>query len=316
MDGGREQPAAAVLRLAYRPPYDFTHLREFLARRALAGVERVDAAGYVRTLACPGGQALIAVRALAGADALELRVAGAPPAALPAIAAAARRALDLGCDPARIGADLAADPLLGPLAAQRPGLRIPGVWDPFECVVRAVLGQQVSVAAGRTFAARLVERYGEPLRTGGAGLTRLFPTAARLARARLAGLGITAARAAALRSLARAVLAQRVDFGAASAEVVAALTALPGIGSWTAQYVALRALGDGDAFPHGDGVLRRVAAPAGRAPLSAAELEERARRWRPWRGYATLHLWRAAGEMLARPPGGAPAHPAPPAPSA
>jgi AraC family transcriptional regulator of adaptative response / DNA-3-methyladenine glycosylase II len=302
---GSAASGEVVLRLAYRPPYDFAHMHEFLARRALPGVERVDAAGYARVLACPGGHALVAVRALAGEHALELRVAGAPPAALLPLAQRARRVFDLAGDPARIGAELAADPLIGPLVAQRPGVRIPGAWDPFECAVRAVLGQQVSVAAGRTFASRLVERSGEVLRGGGAGLTHLFPTPARLAHANLEGLGVTAARTAALRSLARAVLARRVDFGAAPAEVAAALAALPGIGPWTAQYVTLRSLGEPDALPHGDWVLRRMAAPAGGAVLSARALEERSHRWRPWRGYATVHLWRAAGEQGARaPPGG------------
>jgi AraC family transcriptional regulator of adaptative response / DNA-3-methyladenine glycosylase II len=182
--------------------------------------------------------------------------------------------------------------------------------------VRAVLGQQVSVAAGRTFGARLVERCGAPLRTGAEGLTHLFPAPASLAHANLEGLGITTTRAAALKALARAVLEQRVDFGAAPGEVAAALAALPGIGSWTAQYVALRALGEPDAFPHGDWVLRRVAAPPGSAMLSARELEERARRWRPWRGYAAVHLWRAAGPTRARAARTVPAHPAAVAPPA
>lgn len=310
------QTTEAVLRLAWRPPYDWAHTHAFLARRALPGVERVDAGGYARTLACAGGRALIAVRALAGEDALELRIVGAPASELQPLACAARRVFDLAHDPARVAAGLAADPLLGPLVAQHPGLRIPGAWDPFECAVRAVLGQQVSVAAGRTFAARLVGRCGERLRGGGEGLTHLFPTPARLARANLTGLGITAARAAALRSLARAVLDRRVDFGAAPAEVTAALAALPGIGPWTAQYVALRALGEPDAFPHGDWVLRRMAAPAGTAVLSVRELAERARHWRPWRGYATIHLWHAAGELPARAPRDSPARAAAAAPDA
>jgi AraC family transcriptional regulator of adaptative response / DNA-3-methyladenine glycosylase II len=291
-----------VLRLSYRAPYDFAHLKEFLARRALAGIERVDAAGYARTLACPGGHALLALRSLAGEDALELRVAEAPAAALPLLMQRARLVLDLAADPARIAAALAPDPLIGPLVAQRPGVRIPGAWDPFECAVRAVLGQQVSVAAGRTFAARLVERCGEPLPGGAAGLTHLFPTPARVARTNLAGLGLTGARSAALKALARAALEGRVDFSASPAEVTAALAALPGIGPWTAQYVALRALGEPDALPHGDWVLRRMAAPPGAALLSARALEERARRWRPWRGYATVQLWRAAGERGGRTP--------------
>jgi AraC family transcriptional regulator of adaptative response / DNA-3-methyladenine glycosylase II len=304
--GGARASAGAseevVLRLAYRPPYDWEHIRDFLATRAVAGVERVDERGCARTLACAGGHALVCVRALPGEDALELRVAGAPPSALLQLASGARRVFDLAGDPARIGAELACDPLIGPLVVQRPGLRIPGAWDAFECAVRAVLGQQISVAAARTLATRLVERAGEPIRGGSDALTHLFPTAAAIARAPLEGLGITGTRVVALKSLARAVLEGRIDFSAAPAQVAAALAALPGIGPWTAQYVALRALGEPDAFPHGDGVLRRMAAPAGAPVLSAPELEERARRWRPWRGYATVHLWRAAGALTARAP--------------
>jgi AraC family transcriptional regulator of adaptative response / DNA-3-methyladenine glycosylase II len=282
-----------ALRLAYRPPYDWAHMQAFLAARAVAGIERVDATSYARTLACADGHALIRVRALPEEDALELRVAGAPAAALLQLSAAARRVFDLAADPHRIGVELAADPLVGPLVRARPGLRIAGAWDPFECAVRAVLGQQVSVAAGRTFAARLVERLGVSVRGGADGLTHLFPDAATLAAASLESLGITRSRAATLRALARAVLEGRIDFSAAPEEVVAALTALPGIGAWTAQYVALRALGEPDAMPAGDLVLRRLAAPAQRL-LSARELEERARAWQPWRGYAVMQLWRVA----------------------
>jgi AraC family transcriptional regulator, regulatory protein of adaptative response / DNA-3-methyladenine glycosylase II len=282
-----------VLRLAYRPPYDWTHVHDFLAARAVAGVERVDAHGYARTVACEGGQALIRVNALPGEDALELRVAGAPPAALLQLSSAARRVFDLAADPQRIGAELSKDPLVGPLLRQRPGLRIPGAWDPFECAVRAVLGQQVSVAAGRTFAVRLVERAGRAIRGSASGLTHLFPDAAAVAAADLTGLGLTRSRAATLHALARAVLERRIDFGAAPEEVAAAMAALPGIGPWTAQYVALRALAEPDAMPTGDLVLRRMAATGGRL-LSLRELEVRARDWQPWRGYAVMHLWRAA----------------------
>jgi AraC family transcriptional regulator of adaptative response / DNA-3-methyladenine glycosylase II len=164
--------------------------------------------------------------------------------------------------------------------------------------VRAVLGQQVSVAAGRTFAVRLVERLGAAIRGGTDGLTHLFPDAATLAAAPLESLGITRSRAATLRALSRAVLERRIDFSAAPEEVVAALAALLGIGSWTAQYVALRALGEPDAMPTGDLVLRRMAAP-GQRLLSGRELEERARAWQPWRGYAVMHLWHAAAAARA-----------------
>lgn len=302
---GRRAAAAAAsdqvtLRLAYRPPYDWEHMCEFLAARAIGGLERVDAGGYARTLACPDGHALIAVRALPGEHGLELRVAGAPAAALLQLSSAARRVFDLAGDPARIGAELAADPLIGPLVAQRPGLRIPGAWDAFECAVRAILGQQVSLAAGRTLVERLVARTGEEIRDGHEGLTRLFPTPAALARASLEGLGITGTRIAAVRSLSRAVLEGRVEFGAAPAQVIAALAALPGVGPWTAQYVALRALGEPDALPYGDWVLRRMAAPPDRAPLTAQQLEQRSQAWRPWRSYATVYLWQAAGQLAAR----------------
>jgi AraC family transcriptional regulator of adaptative response / DNA-3-methyladenine glycosylase II len=149
------------------------------------------------------------------------------------------------------------------------------------------------VAAGRTFAARLVALAGEAIRGGGDGLTHLFPTAARVAAADLGTLGLTRTRAATLAALARAVLERRIDFSAAPEELAGALARLPGIGPWSAQYVALRALGEPDALPTGDLVLRRMAA-AGAGPLSTRELDERAQQWRPWRGYAVMHLWRAA----------------------
>jgi AraC family transcriptional regulator of adaptative response / DNA-3-methyladenine glycosylase II len=283
-----------VLRLAFRPPYDWPQVRDFLAARALPGVERVDARGYARTVAVDGGHALVCVRALDAKRALELRVRGAAPAALFPLCAAARRMFDLAADPARIALAFASDPLLGPLVERRPGLRIAGAWDAFECAVRAVLGQQVTVAGARTLAARLVARAGRPIPGGECGLTHLFPSPAALAGADLDGLGLTGARAAALRALARAVAGGTLDFGAPADEVRAALASLPGVGDWTAEYVALRALGEPDAFPAGDLVLRRVAA-GGRPPLTARALAARAETWRPWRGYAVFHLWHAAG---------------------
>jgi len=296
----RGAPAAAVatagelvLRLSYRAPYDFTQLLEFLAARAVPGVERVADGSYRRTVACGRAHALIKVTALPRASALALSVHGAPPAALLQIASTARRVFDLAADPARIGRELAHDELVGPLVRARPGLRIPGAWEPFECAVRAILGQQVSVAAARTFAARLVQRAGRPLADASEGLTHLFPSPAAVAAADLGDLGLTRSRVATLHALARAVLERRVDFSAAPQELGAALAALPGIGPWTAQYVLLRALGEPDALPSADLVLRRMAAPDER-PLSGRQLDERARRWQPWRGYAVMHLWRAA----------------------
>jgi AraC family transcriptional regulator of adaptative response / DNA-3-methyladenine glycosylase II len=284
-----------VLSLAFRPPYDWVQVRDFLATRAVPGLERVDGRrGYARTVAAADGHAIVRVRPLRRGHALELRVRGAAPRALFALACAARRVFDVAADPARIAAVFRRDPLLASLVRRRPGLRIPGVWDPFECAVRAVLGQQVSVAAARTLAARLVARHGRPIAGGEDGLTHLFPTAAALAEADLRGLGLTTGRAAALHALARAVSRGALDFTGPAADVTAALCALPGFGRWTAEYVALRALGEPDAFPAPDLVLRRMAAEGG-TPLTASGLAARAGAWRPWRGYAALHLWCAAG---------------------
>jgi AraC family transcriptional regulator of adaptative response / DNA-3-methyladenine glycosylase II len=283
-----------ILRLAYRPPYDWAHVRAFLETRAVSGVERVDERGYARVVGVGDGHAVVCVRPVEGADALELRVRGAPPSAFFQLSCSARRMFDLAADPAAIALAFKRDPLLGPLVARRPGLRIPGAWDPFECAVRAVLGQQVSVAAGRTLAERLVARAGPLVEAARDGLTRSFPGPAALANADLQGIGLTGARIAALRALARAVLEGAVDFGASVEDAKAALRALPGFGPWTAEYVALRALGEPDAFPAADLVLRRRVAGGDGPPLGERALAARADAWRPWRGYAVLHLWGAA----------------------
>jgi AraC family transcriptional regulator of adaptative response / DNA-3-methyladenine glycosylase II len=287
-----------ALRLAYRPPYHWKQVHDFLAMRALPGVERVDADGYARTVALSSGHAIVCVRPLESEDALELRVRGAPPASLFQLSSAARRTFDLAADPAAITLAFKSDPLLSPLVSNRPGLRIPGAWDPFECAVRAVLGQQVSVAAGRTLAARLVARAGQEIATGTEGLTHLFPSPGALFAANLDGLGITGARIRALKEMARAVTEGRLDFTLPASEVAAALALLPGFGDWTAQYVSLRALGEPDAFLSGDLVLRRVAGVDG-SPLTARLLEARAEAWRPWRGYAVMHLWHLAAAQAA-----------------
>jgi AraC family transcriptional regulator of adaptative response / DNA-3-methyladenine glycosylase II len=300
---GRRRVAASaaeevVLKLAFRPPYDWAHVCAFLATRAVPGVERVDERGYARTLSSAGAHAVVRVNALEAENALELTVRGAAPTDLFQIAAAARRVFDLAADPERIAASLRSDEILAPLAKARPGLRIPGAWDPFECAVRAVLGQQVSVAAARTLASRLIARVGQPIETGVEGLTHLFPTPTALASANLAGLGVTGARIAALHTLARAVADGALTFTASLEEFTSRLAALPGFGIWTAQYIALRALGEPDAFPSGDLVLRRMAGNG--TPLTTRELDQRAERWRPWRGYAVMHLWRAAGDAARR----------------
>ena len=287
-----EDQDEVILQLAFRPPYDWEQVRDFLAARAIPGIESV-AHGYTRTVSTGKGHAIISVWPIDGENALALRVRGAEPGSLMQLFSAARRVFDVAFDPTVIGAAFRSDPLLGPLVKRSPGLRMPGVWTAFECAVRAIVGQQISVAAARTFASRLVLRAGRSIPTGAAGLTHVFPTASELALADLDGLGLTKARIATLKTLAHAVNAADVDFEADTEQVCAALTVLPGVGEWTAQYTALRALGEPDAFPASDLVLRRMASVNG-SPLTSSGLQDKAKAWRPWRAYAAMHLWRAA----------------------
>ncbi len=278
-----------VLRLAFRPPYDWGQVRDCLAARALPGVERVDDRGYARTVAADDGHAIVCVRPIEDEHALELRVHGASPGDLFRLSSAARRMFDLAADPARIARTFEADALLAPLVNERPGLRIAGAWDPFEHAVRALLGGRAREAAA------LVARCGRPLAGGADGLTHVFPSPEALATEDLDGVGLAPARARAVRALARAVATGALDLAGPADKVVAALAALPGFGAGAAQDVALRALGEPDAFPADDPVLRRMAAAGGPTePLTARALAARAEAWRPWRGYAAFHLWRAA----------------------
>lgn len=281
------------LRLAYRPPYDWKSLHAFLAARALPGVERVTDQIYARSIRVNDASGWLEIRRAKGTDALELSVHGLEPPALFNVVSRVRQMFDLAADPADVRAVLRHDALLAPLLRARPGLRVPGAWDPFEIAVRAVLGQQISVAAARTFAARLVSRYGSAI-SAGEGLTHLFPEPAQLANADLSVIGLTRSRAATIKALAVAVRDGQIRFDASSPvdEVRAALLNIAGIGSWTAEYIAMRGLGDPDAFPAEDLVLRRM---AGRdKALTAAVLRKRSETWRPWRAYVVTHLWRAA----------------------
>jgi len=280
---------ALALRLPARQPFEPAPLLAFLAARAIPGVEQVEGATYRRSASVDGAQVTFAIEA--DARGLTLRVAGASPAKLPRLVAGAARLFDLDADAAAIAAHLSHDPLLRRALGGRT-VRVPGTWDPFELGVRALLGQQVSVAAARTLAGRLVRACGEPLARPDGALTHVFPTAAAVAAAPLESLGLTRARAAALRGFARAVADGDLDLHALSGldEAIVALTALPGIGEWTAQYVAMRALREPDAFPAGDLGVRRVLAEGGALPPER-EVLARAERWRPWRAYATLALW-------------------------
>ncbi|NYZ62562.1 DNA-3-methyladenine glycosylase 2 [Luteimonas deserti] len=297
------------LRLAYRPPYDLAAMLAFLRGRALPGIEHVDGTHYTRVIGDAASPGWLRVGAWPGADALRLEVHGCPPSRLQETVRRVRRMFDVDADPLAIDAHLARDPRLAPLVAARPGLRLPSGWDGFEIAIRAVIGQQISVAAARTVTARLSQRFGAPVPEAFAaqGFGHLFPTPAALADADLSGIGLTTARAATLRAVARALLEGAVDFEAHHPldVFVRRWTAVPGIGPWTAQYIALRALGHPDAFPAEDLVLQKTL-PGDGTRLGARDLRARAEAWRPWRGYAVLHLWREAAER-------APARPASPA---
>jgi AraC family transcriptional regulator of adaptative response / DNA-3-methyladenine glycosylase II len=275
-----------VLQLPFRPPLDWEALAAWLAARAVPGVEVVTGAAYCRTVAVGGSVGTIEVRP-GGPRHLELRACLGALDGLAAITAAARRLFDLDADPAPIMAHLGRDPLLARAVAARPGLRVPGAFDRFELAVRAVLGQQISVGQAARLAGRIAAHYGAPLPTPVGELTRLFPTAAALARADLGPLGLTRQRAGAVRALAEAVAAGAplLDGTVEREAAVARLAALPGVGAWTAETIALRALGEPDAFPASDLGLRR------RLGLPPATLTARAEGWRPWRAYAAMHLW-------------------------
>lgn len=287
-DHGDRAPAV-VLRLRHRPPLCRPPLRRWLAAHAVPGLERHDVTTgeHARSVPGPHGPALVSVSLGASGEHVRARLRLASPADLAPVLVRVRRWLDLDADPLMIDEALSPDPLLAPLVAARPGLRVPGAVDGFETAVLAVLGQQVSLRAARTFAGRLVAAFGTPAPEE---LTA-FPTAATLAAAGAEELrsaaGITGARGRTLQALATAVAGGlALDAGADRSATRAALTALPGIGPWTADYVALRALGDSDAFPADDLVLKRAM-----NVRTGREAAARAEAWRPWRGYALLHLW-------------------------
>jgi AraC family transcriptional regulator of adaptative response / DNA-3-methyladenine glycosylase II len=295
-DKTRREAGSLSVRLAYRPPYDWDAMLAFLRARAIPGVEMVSESVYRRTIAIGEASGMIEV-APADKNRVDVSVRFPDMAALPQIIARVRRVFDLAADPDMIGEHLSLDPVLAPLVAARPGLRVPGGWDGFELAVRAIFGQQITVPAATKLLGRLVEAHGArlpaPIRDV-EGLGHLFPSPARVANADLSVLGMPKARAVAVTSLARAICADPAIFsrGACLEEAIAKLRSLPGIGEWTAQYIAMRELREPDAFPAADiGLLRAMATADGRP--SPAELLARAERWRPWRAYAALHLWAA-----------------------
>jgi AraC family transcriptional regulator of adaptative response / DNA-3-methyladenine glycosylase II len=294
---GPSDPGSAAagleLRLPFRPPLDWPLLARFLGRRALPGVESVTPDAYRRTVRVGDGCGWIVVQRVPDEACLLLRVHGAAPRDLLPIAERARRLFDLGADPMQVGAVLREDALLQPVIDAVPGLRVPGAWDPFEQAVRAILGQQVSVRGAATLAGRLVAACGERVEGPAPdGLTHVFPSPERVAEADLSGIGMPRARVAAIRELAAQVAAGRLVLASSATleQTVQGLMQLPGIGRWTAEYIAMRALGEPDAFPAADLGLRK-ALSSGSGLADAAEVERRAEAWRPWRAYAVVALW-------------------------
>jgi len=285
---------ALTLRLAYRPPLDFPAMLAFLRRRCIPGIEQIDADSYQRVIGPAERPSVIRVTADPRRSELLLQLGQVDPRAIPGIVRRVRRIFDLDADLRIVHASLSQEPLLARGIAQLPGLRVPGGWDGFEVAVRAVLGQQVSVAAAITLARRVVDRFGTPLQGMPEGLDRQFPSPAQLAEAPLEGIGLPRTRAATVRAVATAVAEGRLDFHAGQRldAFIARCVALPGIGPWTAHYIALRALALPDAFPAGDLVLQQVL--GGDTRLSERATEARSQAWRPWRAYAVLHLWHLA----------------------
>jgi AraC family transcriptional regulator of adaptative response / DNA-3-methyladenine glycosylase II len=289
--------AGVTLRLRYKPPYDWDAMLAYLEARAIAGVEEVADGVYRRTVAHDGKLGTVEVAHEPARNNLAVTVRFPCVRALPAILARVRRVFDVGADIEAIGAHLSRDPFLARLIAQRPGLRAPGGWDGFELAVRAILGQQVTVIAARKLAGQIVALCGETLPGGSPSLSRAFPSPQRVAAADLGPLGMPGARKIALKELAQAAAADPQlfrPFGTIE-EAIARLRSIRGIGEWTAQYIALRALREPDAFPASDiGLLRGAARRKGARPTPAALLRQ-AEPWRPWRAYAAQHLWARSG---------------------
>lgn len=285
-------------RIRYRAPYDWDSMLQFLRARAIPGVETVEDDVYKRTVEIGGRYGFIEVRHLPRKDSLSVTIHFPVVQALQEIVGRVRRLFDLGADIETIEEHLSLDPELGPWVRKHPGLRAPGGWDGFELAIRAVLGQQVSVTAARQLAGKLVALHGKPFPKGAAlpaGLTHIFPTAKQIARATDLGVGMPKSRLQTLKAVAQATV-ENPGLFQRSADVdqaIAKLTAIPGIGDWTAQYVAMRILREVDAFPASDiGLLRGAEAVLGES-LTPKSLAVRAEAWRPWRAYAAQHLWAA-----------------------
>jgi AraC family transcriptional regulator of adaptative response / DNA-3-methyladenine glycosylase II len=286
-----------VLRLRARPPFDASYLLSFFRERAIPGLEQLGPDWYCRGFRLGDAVGLMVCRFDRNGKGVEVSLRGAVCQKILEICGRVRRLFDLDSDIGAITTLLADDPLLVPLIEKRPGLRVPGCWDRFELAVRAVLGQQVSVAAARTLAGRMVARYGEPLPdelVGDCAVTHLFPTTGILAGQDLQPIGLTRRRAQTLSGIVD-LFAWPYAQDNAGESLLADLAAIPGIGPWTLEYFALRGLGEPDAFPATDLGLLKASARSG-GPDKAKPLEEHSQRWRPWRAYAAQYLWSSLGD--------------------
>jgi AraC family transcriptional regulator, regulatory protein of adaptative response / DNA-3-methyladenine glycosylase II len=291
---GKEADGVLELRIPCTTPFDWEGLLAFLAPRAIDRLEWIDDRTYYRFVRCDGEAGVIEVGWQPERSSLLLRTPVAFSRSLKTIVGKVRGLFDTAADPAAIEQLLGTDPLLRDRLTLRPGVRVPGCWDPFELSVRAILGQQVSVRGATTMAGRINSRWGQPFSSDPSLYS--FPGVERLVAAPLEQVGLTRARAETIRQLARAILERRVtlDGSASLDETVRMLTALPGIGPWTAHYIAMRAAGEPDAFPASDLGLRKALGNG--VPLSAKEVSNRAESWRPWRAYAAMLLWSGSQE--------------------
>ncbi|MGY1723185.1 AlkA N-terminal domain-containing protein [Blastococcus sp. SYSU DS0533] len=287
------QPGWLTLRLAARAPYAADEVLLFLGAHAVPGLEEWDGTTFSRVLDLPHGPAVVRLAPSADGDAVTAQLRLTELRDLGAAVSRCRRMLDLDADPAAVDDALGTDPALAPLVAAAPGRRVPASPDAAELAVRAVLGQQVSVAGARTLTARLLTA-GTPLAEPFGSLTHAFPRPAALASADLGAVGLTGARRRTVSALARALDRGGIalDPGADREEAARALLAIPGIGPWTAALVGLRGMGDPDVWLPGDLALRRSLASLGSSDAEAAT------RWRPWRSYAVMHLWALAAPTL------------------
>lgn len=285
-----------TLQLAYRPPFDWTALLAFLRARSLAGVESVTDDAYLRTVQLGTHRGWIRVRHRAERHALTVELARELVPALPALLGRLRALFDLSARPDLIAARLGRHEALASVLARHPGIRVPGAFDGFELAVRAILGQQVTVAAATTLAGRFAHAFGEPSPTPFGMLTHRAPTAERIARTSvdaITALGVVGARARSIVALASEVASGRLALepGADPERMIAQLVALPGIGAWTAHYIAMRAMRWPDAFPREDMVLRKAL-----GGVTGTQAERVADAWRPWRSYAAMLLWQGSSE--------------------